>query len=218
MTSVLLPEPETPVTAQNTPSGNFTSMLLQVVLGRLLDLDVPGRPPPLGRDRDLPLAREVLAGERLGVAHDLLGRALGHEVAAVLAGARAEVDQVVGRAHRALVVLDDDHRVAEVAQPLERVDQARVVALVQADRRLVEDVEHADEARPDLGGQPDPLRLAAGERGRRALERQVADADVVEEAQPLVDLAQDQPRDLALGVARARAPRTSRSRAAPTSA
>ena len=31
-------------------------------------------------------------------------------------------------------------------------------------------------------------------------ERQVADADVVEEPQPLVDLAQDQPRDRALGV------------------
>ena len=103
---------------------------------------------------------------------------------------------MVGRAHRALVVLDDDHRVAEVAQPLERPDQALVVALVQADRRLVEDVEHADERRADLRGQPDPLRLAARQRGRRAVERQVADADVVEEAQPLVDLAQDQPRDL----------------------
>ena len=31
-----------------------------------------------------------------------------------------DVDQVVGGAHRALVVLDDDHRVAEVAQPLQR--------------------------------------------------------------------------------------------------
>ena len=79
-------------------------------------------------------------------------------------------------------------------------DQPRVVALVQADRRLVEDVEHADQARPDLGGQPDPLRLAAAQRGRRPLEREVAHAHVVEEAQPLVDLAQDQPRDLALGV------------------
>ena len=107
---------------------------------------------------------------------------------------------MVGRPHRALVVLDHDHRVAEVAQPLERADQSLVVALVQADRRLVEDVEHAHERRADLRGQPDPLRLAAGQRGGRALERQVAHAHVVEEAQPLVDLAQDQPRDLALGL------------------
>ena len=80
------------------------------------------------------------------------------------------------------------------------VDQLRVVALVQADRGLVEDVEHADQARADLGREPDPLRLAARERRRRALQRQVADADVVEEAQPLVDLAHDQPRDRPLGL------------------
>ena len=107
---------------------------------------------------------------------------------------------MVGRAHRALVMLDDDHGVAEVPQALQRRDQALVVALVQADRRLVEDVEHAHQRRPDLRRQADPLRLAARQRRRRALQRQVADADVVEEAQPLVDLAQDHPRDLALGV------------------
>ena len=138
----------------------------------------------------------------------------GDDLAAVLAGARAEVDQVVGRAHRLLVVLDDEHRVAEVAQPLERRDQPRVVALVQADRRLVEDVEHADERRADLRRQPDALRLAARQRRRRAVHRQVADADVVEEAQALLDLAQDQPRDRALGVATARARRATPARAA----
>jgi hypothetical protein len=63
----------------------------------------------------------------------------------VLAGARAEVDQVIGGAHRALVVLDHDDGVAEVAQALERGDQALVVALVEPNRRLVEDVEDADQ-------------------------------------------------------------------------
>ncbi len=119
----------------------------------------------------------------------------GDHVAAVLAGARAHVDQVVGGPHRALVVLDHQHRVAEVAQPLERRDQLLVVALVQADRRLVEDVEHADQRGADLRGQPDPLRLAARQRRRRPLHRQVADADVLQELQPLLDLAQHQPRD-----------------------
>jgi hypothetical protein len=87
---------------------------------------------------------------------------------------------VVGRAHHLLVVLDDEHRIPEVAQPLERPDQLRVVALVQADRGLVEDVEDADELRADLGREPQPLRLAPGERGRGAVELEVADADVVE--------------------------------------
>ena len=97
-------------------------------------------------------------------------RALGDDVAAVLAGARAHVDEPVGAAHHLLVVLDDEHGVAEVAQPLERADQPVVVALVEPDRRLVEDVEHADELRADLRREPEPLRLAARERRRRAVE------------------------------------------------
>ena len=97
--------------------------------------------------------------------------ALGDHVAAVLARARAHVDEIVGRAHHLLVVLDDEHGVAEVAQPLERRDQPLVVALVEPDRRLVEDVEDADQLRADLGREPEPLRLAAGERRRCAVER-----------------------------------------------
>ena len=92
------------------------------------------------------------------------------DLAAVLPRARPDVDDVVGDADRLLVVLDDDHGVAEVAQPHQRVDEALVVALVQADRRLVEHVEHADEPAADLRREPDALRLAAGERARRAVE------------------------------------------------
>ena len=119
---------------------------------------------------------------------------------AVLARARAHVDEPVGAPHHLLVVLDDEHGVAEVAQPLERADQLVVVALVQPDRRLVEDVEHADELRADLRREPDPLRLAAGERRRRAVELEVADADVVEERQPRADLLQDPLADQPLGL------------------
>ncbi len=118
----------------------------------------------------------------------------------MLAGAGAEVDQVVGGAHRALVVLDDDHGVAEVAKTLQRRDQLRVVALVEPDRGLVEDVEHADEAGADLRRKPDPLRLAARERRRRALQRQVADPDRDQERQPLLDLAHDEVGDRPLGL------------------
>ena len=51
-------------------------------------------------------------------------------------------------------------RVLQVAQPGQRLGRPVVVALVEPDRRLVEDVEHADEAGPDLRGQPDALGLA----------------------------------------------------------
>ncbi len=99
---------------------------------------------PLRHD-DLARAGQELAGHRARDALDLLRRPFGDDVAAVLARARPHVDEPVGRPHHLLVVLDDEHGVAEVAQPLERADQPAVVALVEADRRLVEDVEHADE-------------------------------------------------------------------------
>ena len=78
-----------------------------------------------------------------------------------------EVDHVVGRLDGLLVVLDHDDRVAQVAEPAQRAEQPLVVALVQPDARLVQDVEHADQPGADLGGEPDALGLAAGERRRR---------------------------------------------------
>ncbi len=113
------------------------------------------------------------------------------DLAAVLAGARTDVDHPVALADRLLVVLDDDDRVAEVAQPGQRVDQPPVVALVQPDRRLVEDVQRADEAGADLAGEADALRLPAGERAGRARQREVVEADVEEEPEPGVDLLGD---------------------------
>ena len=59
-----------------------------------------------------------------------------------------------------------------------RRDEPAVVALVQADGRLVEDVEDAAQAGPDLGRQPDALGLAARERGRRPVEMEVGEAEL----------------------------------------
>ena len=94
---------------------------------------------------------------------------------------------MVGGPHRVFVVLDDDDRVAQVAQLGERVEQALVVARVEADRGFVEDVEHADQAAADLAGEADALRFAAGERGGGAVEREIFEADVVQEAEPAAD-------------------------------
>ena len=125
-------------------------------------------------------------------------RALGDDVAAMDAGGGADVDDVVGLADGVLVVLDDDDGVADVAQVLERAEQALVVALVEADRGLVEHVEHAGEAGADLRGQPDALALAARQRGGGAGERQIVEPDIDEEVQPLADLLQDADGDLVL--------------------
>ena len=119
----------------------------------------------------------------------------------MLAGGRADVHDPVGHADGLLVVLDDDERVADVAQPHERGDELGVVLLVQADGGLVEDVEHAHQAGADLRGQPDALRLAARERGAGAVEGEVVEAHVGEEAEAVADLLVDHAGDGHLALA-----------------
>ena len=123
------------------------------------------------------------------------------DLAAVLACAGADVDDVIGRLDGRFVVLDDDQRIADVAEADERLDQPVVVALMQADGGLVEDVEHADEPAADLRREPDPLRLAAGQRRRRSLERQIVEPDVDQEPESRCDLLDDAVADQVLPIA-----------------
>ena len=75
-------------------------------------------------------------------------------------------------------MLDDDDGVALVAQLLERVDESLIVALMQSDAGLVEDVEHVDELRANLCSQTDALALTARECCRLAVEREIVKAHV----------------------------------------
>ena len=202
-TSEDLPEPLTPVTAVKVPSGKSTSTPSEVVGRGALDGD-----HALGIDRatalwdfDLLAPREVVAGQRARVLQEIGVAAGVHDGAAVDTRPGADVDDPVGGADGVFVVLDDDERVAQVAQRDERVDEPPVVALVQADARLVEHVEHPREAGADLGRQADALCLTARERGRRAGEVEVAEPDPDQEVEADLDLAQHLGRDglLALG-------------------
>src|SRR3546814_17559068 len=75
--------------------------------------------------------------------------------------AGAHVHDLIGGADRILVMLHVDDGVAEVAEALQGDEQAIIVALVQADAGLVEDVEDARQAAADLAGEADALGLAA---------------------------------------------------------
>ena len=200
LTSVDLPEPETPVTQQKTPSGTATSIPFRLCSRAFRTSRAPrGSRRSAGTsirrfpERYWPVSEAAVAATSAGGPS-----AMTWPPCSPAPGPRSTMWSAAQ--HRPLVVLDDDHGVAEVAEPVEGRDQLRVVALVEADRGLVEHVHHADQARADLGREPDPLRLAAGERPRRAREREVADADVLEEGEPFGDLAHDQPRDRALGL------------------
>src|SRR5215213_9680103 len=185
LTSVDLPEPLTPVTATKSPSGKETSTLCRLCC--LAPTTFNSRPGVRG-------AEQLLDGPGVD------------DLTAVLAGSRADVDRPVGDPDGVLVVLDDDEGVAEVAEAEQGLDEPVVVALVKTDRRLVEHIQHADEARADLRRQPDPLRLAAGERARGPVQRQVVQPDVEEEPKPLLDLLEHPLGDLPLAIAQVDGP------------
>src|SRR6185437_5281710 len=95
------------------------------------------------------------------VCRDFRGRTSRYQMPAGLAGARAEVNYVIGTANRLLVMLNNQDGISQIAQSFQSGKQTIVIARMQADGRLVEHVEHAPEARSDLRGQPNALRLAS---------------------------------------------------------
>ncbi len=179
--------------ADEQPHRDLDRDVFQVIAARPGDAQLLrgiGAPPPRGhRDRLAP--GKILPGERGGVAHHVLRRAEGHDLAAVNAGAGTHVDHVVGGLDRFLVVLDHDHRVSEVSESLQCLYQPRVVALVQADGRLIEHVHHAGEPGADLARQSNPLGLSTREGIGRAREREIVQAHVVQELHAVGDLAHD---------------------------
>ena len=83
----------------------------------------------------------MLAGEGGAGGDEVGGGAFEHDRAAVVARARAEVDDPVGVGHHGLMVLDDDDRAAGVDEPVEQAEQLLDVGEMQAARGLVEDVD-----------------------------------------------------------------------------
>ena len=95
---------------------------------------------------------------------------------------------MVGGTHRFFVMLDDDDRVALIAQVAQAAQQQLVVARMQPDRRLIEDVHDADQPATDLPSQPNALRLPARKRRSRTIERQVIQSATQQKPNPPTNL------------------------------
>src|SRR5579884_684194 len=158
--------------------------VFQIVLTRAAnDERVLADRPPNSGNIDAQIAAQIFRSERARKRLYLLHAAFGHDFAAVHAGARAEVDDVIGGLNRFLIVFDHDDGVADVAKLEKRVDELAIVALMQTDRRLIQHVQNAHQFRANLRREADALTLAAGERRRVAIEREIADADRIQETE-----------------------------------
>ena len=120
------------------------------------------------------------AGDAGRGAGDIFRGARRDDAAAVRAAAGAHVDEVIGRSEQVQVVVDDDDRGPGLQQLVEDAGQRGHVERVQAGGRLIEDVQRAALAAAQPGGDPEPLRLAAGQRRRGLAEPQVTQADLVD--------------------------------------
>jgi len=128
---------------------------------------------------------QVPSGVRLLDLSDLFRRPGGHHRPTLFAAFGPEVDDVIGRLDDIQVVLDHHECVAGIEQLPERGEQLRDVVEVQPRGGLVQDIQQPLTAmRRQMRRDLDPLRLAAGQRGRRLAEAQIPESDLVQDLQP----------------------------------
>ena len=185
---------------------------LEIVLARLVHGQPARRAPPRRGHGNALFAAQILGREGVRGRHDPGERALGDLEAAALPRSGAEVQDVVGGPDRLLVVLDDDDGVPGVPQALEHGDEPAVVPLVEADGRLVEDIEDPSQSGADLGGEPDALGLPPREGDRRPAQLEVGHPQPVHDLEAIADLPDDLVGDLLPGGGKAKAAASSLSR------
>ena len=141
---------------------------------------------------------QAAAGGRIAQLRELRRGALRHQAPAARARAGTQIDHMIGAPDGVLVVFDHHQRVALGAQPIQGIEQREVVARMQADGRFVQHVADALQIRTELRGQPNALRLAAGQGRRGAIQLQIAQAHVAQKCGARGELRQQIARDVAL--------------------
>ena len=187
--------------------GEFEVDILQVVLAGPLHHDGPRgvehrrRPPgttghiarrtPSRSPRATLGLKQLLQcppGVRLGTFGDGLGNAGSQHAAPPRSALGAHVDDPVGGLDHIEVVLDHQHRVAQVDQAVQHFEQFADVGEVQSGRRFIEQVDGlAGGPLAQFPRQLHPLRFSARQRGGRLTQLQVVQTHVVQRLQQLGD-------------------------------
>ncbi len=168
-TSVVLPEPDTPVTAVRRPRGMATSSGFTVCSASVASSMLPWANTSAAGTRSR--TRTVSSPERkppiseAGFRLYLGKRPLRDDPPAVSARARPHLHEPVCGGQDARVVVHHDHRVAVGEQIAHHLDEPVDVGGVQADGRLVQHVQHAGGSVAHGAGQLHALALSGGQRG-----------------------------------------------------
>ena len=192
----------------NWPSGKRHGQVAQVVLAGAVHDQLAARRRAAGGSPASGCCRRpdrYAPVDRLLVRQQALDRSAVHDLAAVLAGARTDVDDPVGGPDGVLVVLDHDQRVAQVlaAGPASRSAGGCPAGAGRCD---------GSSSTYSTPTRPEPIWVASRMRcasppdrvPAAAVQRQVVQADVDQEPQPGVDLLEHPLGDHLLPVGRAR--------------
>ena len=106
-------------------------------------------------------------------------------------GLGADVDDVIGGADDFFIMFHYDHRIAQLLQLAQDVYQLVRIAAVKSDTRFVQDVETAHQAASQRSRQIDTLAFTAGQRVAEAVQCEVSQAYVQQEADAVVDFYKD---------------------------
>ena len=90
---------------------------------------------------------------------------------------RAEIHDVVGCAQGLLVMFHYDERVSQIRR-YRSVSMSADCPSDAADRGLIENIEHANETRTDLGREPYTLCFSAGKRRCLSFQRKIVESDI----------------------------------------
>ena len=146
--------------------------------------------PPFCRDFDAARPIEIARGQCIAAEH-LLRCALKDHFSTLASCLRTDINDIICSEHHILVVLDNDDGVATVAELLQALYETNIVALMESDAGLIEDIEDIDQLRAYLRGKPYALAFAAREGLRGARETEIVKTNIQEEAQARADFFQD---------------------------
>ena len=188
-------------------AGNADELAQREISGDVLQV-VAGSPDhchllaaalaPGAGNGNLSCAGQVLPGQAGRISRHLRRCAVAYHLPAMHTRPRTHIEHIIRLADRILVMFHHQNGVPLIAQVLQRGQQPVIVALMQADRRLVQHIKHPGQAGPDLAGQPDALRFPARQRAGIARQRQVIQPDIHQEPKTLADFLKDGAGDLVL--------------------